>query len=182
MYLLNSLMNQSVKIHSTLVIRVVLFLFISQHCFAQQKLSKSKDNNTLLWEITGKGLKKPSYMFGTFHIMCKEDIRFSENLKAALKTANEIYLEMDMDDPKIMLGGLAMMNMKNKTLADLYTKEELEKLTTFFKDSVKMNLSFFNKMKPMLLEALLYPRMMPCKTPSGVETELMVLEIGRAHV
>ncbi len=163
------------KIHPIRVISFLLFLFISQHGFAQKKLPQSKDNNTLLWEISGNGLQNPSYLFGTFHIMCKEDIRFSENVKQALKTSNEVYFEMDLDDPKTMLGGLAMMNMKNKTLADLYTKAELEKLTTFFKDSVKMSLSFFNKMKPMMLEALLYPRMMPCKTPSGVETELMLI-------
>lgn len=172
---INSVINQSVKIHSIRVISVLFFFFISQHCLAQKKLPSSKDNNTLLWEITGKGLQKPSYMFGTFHIMCKEDIRFSENLQQALKTTKEVYFEMDLDDPKTMLGGLAMINMKNKTLSDLYTKEELEKLTKFFKDSIKMSLSFFNKMKPMLLEAMLYPRMMPCKTPSGVETELMII-------
>ncbi len=182
---INSVINQSVKIHSIRVISrkigtgcvpIVLFiLFISQHCFAQKKLPPSKDNNTLLWEVTGKGAKKPSYLFGTFHIMCKEDIRFSENLRQALKGSEEVYFEMDLDDPKTMLGGLAMMNMKNKTLSDLYTKDELEKLTKFFKDSIKMSLSFFNKMKPMLLEAMLYPCMMPCKTPSGVETELMVI-------
>jgi uncharacterized protein len=38
-----------------------------------------------------------------------------------------------------------------------------------------MNISFFSKMKPMMLEAMLYPRMMPCKTPSGVEMELMAI-------
>lgn len=172
---INLIPIQSVKISSIRVIRVLIFFFIFQNCEAQKKLSKSKDNNTLLWEITGNGLKKPSYVFGTFHIMCKEDIRFSENLKQALKASNEVYFEMDMDDPKTMLGGLAMMNMKNKTLADLYTKEEMEKLTKFFNDSIKMSLSFFSKMKPMLLEALLYPRMMPCKNASGIETELMVL-------
>jgi uncharacterized protein len=164
-----------VKFRSILIIRVLIPLLISQNCLAQKKLPQSKDNNTLLWEISGKGLQKPSYVFGTFHIMCKEDIRFSENLKTAIKTAKEVYFEMDLDDPKTMLGGLAMMNMKNKTLSDLYTKAELEKLTTFFKDSIKMSLSFFNKAKPMLLEALLYPRIMPCKTPSGIETELMVI-------
>jgi uncharacterized protein len=168
-------MNQSVKIRLIRVICVLLFFLLSQQCEAQKKLPQSKNNNTLLWEISGNGSQKPSYMFGTFHIMCKEDIRFGENLQQAIKAAKEVYFEMDLDDPKNMLGGMAMMNMKNKTLADLYTKEELEKLTTFFKDSIKMNLSFFNKMKPMLLEALLYPRMMACKTPSGVETELMVL-------
>jgi uncharacterized protein len=173
--LINSIINQSVKIPSIRVICVLIFFFIFQNCEAQKKLPKSKDNNTLLWEITGNGLRKPSYVFGTFHIMCKEDIRFSENLKQAVKASNEVYFEMDLDDPKTMLGGLALMNMKDKTLSDFYTKDEMEKLSKFFKDSIKMNLSFFNKMKPMLLEALLYPRMMPCITASGIETELMAL-------
>ena len=65
------------------------------------------------------------------------------------------------------------MNMKDKTLNDLYTVEQLQKLTKFYKDSLKMNLSYFNKIKPMMLSAMLYPRMMPCKTASGVEMELM---------
>ena len=152
-------------------------LYVIQSCKAQNvlKLAASKDNNTLLWEISGKNLKQPSYMFGTFHILCKDDIQFSANLQAALKASEEVYFEMDLDDPKNTLGGMFFMNMKDKTLNDLYTTEELQKLTKFYKDSLKMNLSYFNKMKPMMLSALLYPRMMPCKTPSGVEIELMAI-------
>lgn len=152
-------------------------VFLIQSCAAQNilKLPINKDNNTLLWEISGKDLKQPSYMFGTFHILCKDDIQFSANLQTALKACQEVYFEMDLDDPKNTLGGMFFMNMKNKTLSDLYSAEELQKLTKFYKDSLKMNLSYFNKMKPMMLSAMLYPRMMPCKTPSGVEMELMTI-------
>ena len=66
------------------------------------------------------------------------------------------------------------MKMKNgKNLKEIYTKEEYDKVSTFFSDSLKMNLKAFSNMKPMLLQALLYPFMMPCKNPSGVEIELM---------
>jgi len=152
-------------------------VFFLQSCKAQSniKLPVNKDNNTLLWEISGKNLKQPSYVFGTFHILCKEDIQFSANLRAALKASQQVYFEMDLDDPKNTLGGMFFMNMKDKTLSDLYTVEELQKVKKFYKDSLKMNLSYFNKMKPMMLAALLYPRMMPCKTPSGVEIELMTI-------
>ena len=152
-------------------------VFFLQSCKAQSniKLPINKDNNTLLWEISGKDLKQPSYLFGTFHILCKDDIQFSANLQTALKASNQVYFEMDLDDPKNTLGGMFFMNMKDKTLADLYTVEELQKVTKFYKDSLKMNLSYFNKMKPMMLAALLYPRMMPCKMPSGVEIELMTI-------
>lgn len=152
-------------------------VFFLQSCKAQSniKLPVNKDNNTLLWEISGKNLKQPSYVFGTFHILCKDDIQFSANMQAALKASQQVYFEMDLDDPKNTLGGMFFMNMKDKTLSDLYTVEELQKVKKFYKDSLKMNLSYFNKMKPMMLAALLYPRMMPCKTPSGVEIELMTI-------
>jgi uncharacterized protein len=161
------------------IIYIISLALIFQSCMAQKKpkLSYSKDNNTLLWEISGKDLKQPSYMFGTFHMMCKEDIVFSENLQKALSFSKEVYFEMDLDDAANTLGGIFFMNMKNKTLKDLYTEKEYEKLSTFFKDSIRISLNTFSKMKPMMLEAFLYPRMMPCANASGVEMELMAIAI-----
>ncbi|MEO6233102.1 MAG: TraB/GumN family protein [Ferruginibacter sp.] len=148
-------------------------------CNAQTKAVKLKvnaDDNSLLWEVTGKGLKNPSYLFGTFHIMCKDDISFSTQLKSAVTNADKIYMEMDMDDPSIMLSGLMMMNMKDgKKLKDLYTEEEYEKVAVFFKDTLHMPIGLLQSTKPFFLAAMLYPKMMPCKTVSGVEEELMKL-------
>lgn len=155
----------------------VAFAFFS--CHAQTKktnLVVNKDNNSLLWEISGNGLSRPSYIFGTFHLMCKSDIHFSEQLKAALSNAHEMYMELDMDDPGMMLSGMMMVNMKGgKKLKDLYTEAEYEKLNIFFKDSLQMPLSFLQTMKPYFLVAMMYPKMMPCKTVSGVEEELVKL-------
>ena len=154
-----------------------LSLFFS--CQAQQKqvsLPVNKDNNSLLWEISGKGLKQHSYLFGTFHLMCRGDIQFSNNLKTAIANATEMYMELDMDDPAVMLGGMMMMNMKDgKKLKDLYTPAEYEKLSSFFKDSLHMPINFLETVKPYFLVAMMYPKMMPCKSVSGVEEELMKL-------
>lgn len=38
--------------------------------------------NSLLWKISGNGLEKPSYLFGTIHITC--DATLSDNVKMAL--------------------------------------------------------------------------------------------------
>ena len=97
------------------------FLFIS--CQGQPKqvsLPVNKDDNSLLWQISGKDLKQKSYLFGTFHLMCRSDIQFSNQLKTAINNASELYMELDMDDPAVMLGGMMMMNMKDgKKLKDL---------------------------------------------------------------
>lgn len=148
-------------------------------CKAQTKpaaLTTSKDDNTLLWEVSGGGLSKPSYLFGTFHLMCKNDINFSEQLKTAVSGADKMYMELDMDDPSVMMGGLLMMNMKNgKKLADLYSEADYNRVKMFFNDSLHMQMGFVEHMKPFMLVAMLYPKMMPCKTVSGVEEELMKL-------
>ncbi len=153
-------------------------LFLFQCCQSQPsvKINSGNNNNTLLWEISGKDIKKPSYLFGTFHMMCKDDIKFSASLQAALKNAAEVYFEMDLDDPANTLGALFFMNMKNgQTLKDFYTEAEYNKLQLFFKDSLRTSLTTFQKMKPSFLEAFLYPKLMPCKNLSGVEQELLLL-------
>ncbi|WP_254555955.1 hypothetical protein, partial [Salmonella enterica] len=38
---------------------------------AQHKNTENK--NSLLWEVSGNGLSKPSYIAGTFHILCSKD-------------------------------------------------------------------------------------------------------------
>jgi len=155
----------------------LLWIAFSYTICAQQKqipLLINKDKNSLLWEVSGNGLTKSTYLFGTFHLMCKDDINFSSQLKTAVQNADKVYLELDMDDPNMMLSGLMMMNMKNgKKLSDLYTAAEYSKLKGYFKDSLKMPFSLFESMKPFLLVAMLYPKMMPCKTVSGIEEELM---------
>jgi uncharacterized protein YbaP (TraB family) len=161
------------------LIQLLCFVFVINSCKAQSVSSNLKtnaDDNTLLWEITGNGLTAPSYLFGTFHLMCKDDIQFSTQLKEAVKNTDEIYLEMDMDDPATLFGGLMLMNMKNgKKLKDLYTVDEYDRVTNFFKDSLQTPVGLFQSMKPYFLLALLYPKMMPCKSVSGVEEEIMGL-------
>lgn len=146
-------------------------------CKSQNNTSSAKknnDNNTLLWQVSGKDLKNPSYIFGTFHLLCKDDIKFSEQLKTSLRSSDEVYMEMDMDDPSTMLSGLLYMNMKGgKKLKDFYTANEYKKVESYFSDTLGMPVMMLQSIKPYFLVAMLYPKMMSCKTASGVEEELM---------
>lgn len=155
----------------------ILTSFLIQTCDAQQvkELKKNKDDNSLLWEISGNGLSKPSYLFGTIHMMCKEDIVFSENLKSAFTSSSELYLEMNIDDPSTMMSGLLLMSMKDKTLKDLYTEEEYNRVKTYFNDSLKVPFAMMQKMKPLFLQALIYPKLMTCKNMSSIEQELLTI-------
>ncbi len=139
-------------------------------------IKTNKDDNTLLWEISGNGLQNPSYLFGTFHLLCKEDIQFSIALKQAVKNSEEVYLEIDLDDPATLLGGLMLMSMKDgKKIKDLYNPGEYSRIAGYFKDSLQTPIGLFQSMKPGFLVALLYPKMMPCNSVSSIEESIMQL-------
>ena len=155
---------------------VVLLNMSSVQAQQEVNLKSNAHDNTLLWEVSGNGLTKASYLFGTFHLLCKEDINFSPALKQAIIKSNEIYLELDMDDPATLFGGIMLMNMQGgKKLKDLYTAEEYKRLTNYFKDSLKTPVGLFQGLKPGFLVALLYPKMMPCSDVSSVEEAIMQL-------
>lgn len=59
-----------------------------------------KSNYALLWEISGNGLEKPSYLMGSFHVRNKIAFEFSDSLLYKLEAceafANEIHLDSAM--------------------------------------------------------------------------------------
>lgn len=153
-----------------------VFLLAITSCKAQPVLKTNADDNTLLWQISGNGLKAPSYLFGTFHLICKSDIPIGSQVKEAVAAASLMYMELDMDDPATMFGGLMLMGMRgDTTLKDLYSEDEYKKVTAFFKDTLRMPITLLGGTKPFFLSAMLYPKMLACKTASGVEEELMKL-------
>jgi uncharacterized protein YbaP (TraB family) len=158
------------------IIVAFLICFGIGGCNGQKEhiFNKQGNNNTLLWRVSGNGLKRPSFLFGTFHLMCREDIRFSSQLLEAIKQTDEIYMELDMDDPATLLSGMLYMNMKNgKKLSDLYTPGEYKKVQTYFTDSLNTPIMLLQRAKPYFLVALLYPKMMNCASPAGIEEELL---------
>src|SRR5829696_9894290 len=112
---------------------LLTFLFASVGLIACGQKTKTKTAqpvtaNTLLWRISGKGLAKPSYLFGTMHMLCGDDITLSDSLKSAIQSSDNVYLELEMDNMFEMMGAMQHMNMRgDTTLADLLTKAEYQK-------------------------------------------------------
>ncbi|EPR72280.1 hypothetical protein ADIWIN_2780 [Winogradskyella psychrotolerans RS-3] len=67
---------------------LLLFLFTIV-AFSQQQYQ------SLLWKITGNGLKKPSYLYGTMHVSKKVAFRLDDVFYKALDQSDCIALESD---------------------------------------------------------------------------------------
>src|ERR1700761_7048123 len=85
-----------------------------------QATKNTKIAHTLLWKITGKGLTKPSYLFGTMHILCADDAILSDSLKGAIRQCDEVYFEINLSDMAGMMNSMRYMRMNDNTsLSDL---------------------------------------------------------------
>ncbi len=131
--------------------------------------------NTLLYEVSGNGLDQPSYVFGTIHLLCQEDLSFSDELKNAVKTSEQLVFELDFDDPSLMTdmqAGLMMSDGQN--MKSLFTEEEYAVIDAFTKKNFGQPADALGTMKPFFLMSMLYPQYLGCATVS-MEMELMNL-------
>jgi uncharacterized protein len=161
---------------------IVIVLIVLVSCSTSKKTAGKKDvipaENALLWSVTGKGLSTPSYVYGTIHMICKEDFIFSTTLKQKLNDSKSIYLELDMDDPSMMIKMATMAIMKEHTLQDLMSETDYKTLSQFVKDSLGMPMMLFNKMKPITLMSLIYTKVLPCSSTESYEMKMV--EIAKA--
>lgn len=144
-----------------------IFTFLSTFtAFAQLQSS-------LLWEISGNGIEKPSYLYGTIHMAC--EVNFSKKLVNAMEMAEQLYLEIKLDDPNLQREMMKGMPMKNgKKISSLVSKEEFEKLNDFFKAKLGMPITMLEQTKPALLQSMLVTYLLECKPESA---ELKLLEV-----
>lgn len=166
------------------VFLVVVMSAIS--CRPQAKLpalEKAANNNTVLWEVSGKQLKKPFYLMGTMHLMCREDAQLSKNLKEVIKRSEEIYFELDMDDMMGMMSGLTAMNMRNGVkLKDLVSPEDYTRIKKYFDKNGMLPFAMVENFKPMLLASTITENEMSCKTQSGIEMMMMEENDGKKEI
>ena len=147
------------------LIAVIFSSFYFNNIYAQ------KEDKSLLYEISGNGVTQPSYIYGTIHIICKDDFVMTDVTKQKFGTSQQVYLEIDMDDPSMMSEVQKnMMITDGSTLKTLMSETDYQKVSKFFKDSVKINIGMMDKMKPFILSSMTLPKMMSCPTQSYEET------------
>lgn len=147
------------------MIRILSSLFLTSLLLFSCKSTKDQQvlvqqdsyqplEKALLWEITGKGIESPSYLYGTIHIIEAEDFFYPEGTLAALEATNDIYFEIDMDDMNDMSKVMGMMSEifmdDGQTLKGLLAEDSYKMVKDHF-EGLGLPMFMLNKMKPMFL-------------------------------
>jgi len=110
---------------------------------------------SLLWEITGNGLKKPSYLFGTMHISNKMVFHLSDSFYTGIRNSDVVAIELN---PELWQSEIPRINQQSLAYryfnATYYTDFLNEKSMT--EGGYIEPLQLVLRMEPALNDALLY--------------------------
>jgi uncharacterized protein YbaP (TraB family) len=129
----------------------------------------------LLWKISGHGLAKPSYLFGTHHLIEKEQIKNFDQIMSLCSQADATVGEVDMSDKDLQAKMMQAITLSNGTIKDLLSAEDYDFVDKEFKQLMGVGLEQLGKMKPMMLDNLF--GIMSCLKNSGLEKQPESMDI-----
>jgi uncharacterized protein YbaP (TraB family) len=127
----------------------------------------AQNTNSLLWEISGNGLKSPSCLFGTYHLITSSFIDSFPIILNKLDSSKLVAGEIIMDaDARGKVAKAAIM--KDSSLPQLMSKTDYELTAAYLKEISGMNLALFDKMKPVVISTFIYAALLPKINPGEV--------------
>ncbi|WP_394775176.1 TraB/GumN family protein [Flavobacterium sp.] len=147
----------------------IVFVFSSS---AQAQDKSPKLENSLLWEMSGKGLTKTSYLYGTIHMICGPDYFLSDKTKKALDASTELVLEVNLADPKEMTT-MQQMAMGEQPLSKKLNPEQLSKLDAILKKTTGMTVQQVDAFSLMTVMSLISMKTFGCTDVKFYEMEFI---------
>lgn len=122
-----------------------VFLFIGLQVFSQG------GETSIFYQVSGKKLKQPSYLFGTFHLLGKRFIDSLPEVKKSMLSCKNMAGEIDLSDSTMTIKMLGASVMEGKTIDQLMSKQQFDSLSTYFKTQIGMSIDVFKALKPMAI-------------------------------
>ena len=152
---------------------------------AMMALIATAAHSQLLWRVTDSNTGKTSYVFGTHHFAPLSMLESIKGLDAALRNADKVYGELDMQaamDPSALMGMQQMMMAPaDSTIDKVLTAKQLADLNMawakYGTDQIPLNALYVLKPAGLStqLAALMSAKVLPdINVGQGIDNELQV--------
>ena len=112
-------------------------------------------NAQLLWKVSGNGLTKPSYLFGTHHLIEKNQIKDFDKILILSGQSDAVVGEMDMTDMASMQAKIMQVAvMPGKNIKDMISTADYTLVDTELKQILGAGLDQLGAFKPIMLETM----------------------------
>jgi uncharacterized protein len=120
-----------------------LCLLSSAVTVAQQ----NSTDNALLWKVTGNGLKKPSYIFGSYHFLTNGFVDTIQSVKNAYAASEmvvgELHIDSNIQAPMMEASMLNGTNLQKELPDTLYTMDG-----KWFKEEAGFDIAQLSQVNP----------------------------------
>lgn len=139
--------------------KIVLAILLVVHFVG----SVNGQDSSLLWKVSGNGLEKESYLFGTIHIICKSDFLMDDRIIKAFESAEQLFLELDMSDPQLQLKMQQVsLNPGMKNIKAEMDESAAAALDAFLLKNYGAGLAQLGILKPFVLSSMVMLKALPC--------------------
>ncbi|MFN3917279.1 MAG: TraB/GumN family protein [Flavobacteriales bacterium] len=127
---------------------------------------------SLLWKVSGNGLKKPSYLYGTMHVQDNRVFNFTLEFEKAFKSAKTLCLELDIENINQMEMMQQLIMPDGYAISTLISEEDYKLVEKYFKDSLGQSLKLYDKMTPMFVASMISLKDMKKDQPEALDAHL----------
>ncbi|MBR4917957.1 MAG: TraB/GumN family protein [Bacteroidales bacterium] len=140
------------------------FLTIGIICFACTTFAQS-----ILWRVSGRDLKAPSYLYGTIHIQDRRVFAFDSTVWHCFNSCEALAVEVLLDQVDYSTVLEKMMLPKDQSLAKMLSKEDFAILDSLCKAKLGSGALFLLNMKPFFLSSALQQADLPKEMPLALD-------------
>lgn len=144
-------MNRIFSLYRSCSLILILILFLTSIGCVQSQ--------SLLYKVTGNEIRNPLYIYGTIHALPQSDFFIDDFVMEKFNEAEKIVFEIDMSSSSMFAEVQAAMVMKDNSIADFVTEQELERLKRFFNDSLQLPFDMLSSVKPLLMSSFMLPKL-----------------------
>jgi uncharacterized protein YbaP (TraB family) len=131
-----------------------------------------KNENSVLWEVSGNGLVKPSYLFGTVHMICGKDFVMQPKAVAAFSKTSKLALEINVADPNEM-AIVQQMAVGKEPLSKKMTAKQIAQLEGILQKSGGFSLAQVDNYTLETVMSLLFAKSFGCTDLKFYEMEFV---------
>ena len=161
---------------SFILVILMLSVLFAGFSITSAQTKKVLEQPALLYEISGNGLKTPSYIYGTIHIICPNDMIPADKFDKYIGASEQIIMELDFDNQAEMSSmSKALYLPDGKTLADYLTAEKYAKVGELVKNTLGIPIESVKNIHPLFLSTMITtsPKFLGCNPPGSYELSFL---------
>lgn len=132
-------------------------------------------NKTLLWRISGKGLAKPSYLFGAMDYVCPADYFWTKNMQDCLAHCEKVCFSLNLADAALKNEVAQYLKDEHKQLKDYFTSAEYPQVKQFVQSNMHLDLDQpkVQHLKPLAIQPYIAKYLLGCADPVSYDLRIM---------